>query len=373
MSISNLTSPTAVRLAVSECVRLGRESFLRLYGYGFAREYPLIYDGNEFDSKAIAGVAHGYQFPDQGPLRATEFSGGIAPGGAALKLFQLGFSIPGLQRRPDDWTLKECEIAADAYFECLRHKLSNQAFNRNQALTGVATRIGRSRGSVDYKFQNIDSILMGADLPRLNDAVAANAQQLLRFVVLDPLSSRFDFLNDSVTPHDEIVATDGESISRIFVPAPHILPREGTSESLVTCARKIDFAARDANNRRLGVGGEEWVLSIERRRLTDLGRADLANKVQWVSRLRGDGLGFDIESFDDTGDPIFIEVKTTTQGITAPFYLTHTEIQVSEQLGGKFRLFRVFNFADNPQIYVLSGPLRDKVTLEPRVYLGQPI
>ena len=373
MSIVNLTSPTAVKLAIKECLRLGRESFLRLYGYGFAREYPLIYEGSDFDSKAIAGVAHGYQFPDRGPLRATEFSGGIAPGGAAQKLFRLGFTIPGLERRPTDWTLAECEVAADSYFECLRQKLSDQAFNRNQALTGVAERISRSRGSVDYKFQNIDSILMDADLPRLNDAVAANAQQLLRFVVLDPLSARFDFLNDAVAPPHEDAAQETQLTGPIFVPVPQIPVREETGESPVTRAMKIDFAARDANNRTLGARGEEWILSVEKQRLTELGRADLADKIEWVSRTRGDGVGFDIESFDEAGDPIVIEVKTTTQGITAPFYLTHTEIRVSEQLRDKYRLFRVFNFADNPQIYVLSGPLTEKVALEPRVYLGQPL
>ena len=43
-----------VKLALAECERLGREEFLRRYGYGHAREYVLRYGGHEYDSKAIA-------------------------------------------------------------------------------------------------------------------------------------------------------------------------------------------------------------------------------------------------------------------------------------------------------------------------------
>lgn len=39
MALSDLTSPTAIRLAISECDRLGRDEFLRKYGYGYAREW----------------------------------------------------------------------------------------------------------------------------------------------------------------------------------------------------------------------------------------------------------------------------------------------------------------------------------------------
>lgn len=67
MSLSELTSPTAVRLAVGECKRIGREKFLNFYGFRPSREYPLLYEGGEYDSKAIAGVAHGYQFPSSVP------------------------------------------------------------------------------------------------------------------------------------------------------------------------------------------------------------------------------------------------------------------------------------------------------------------
>jgi hypothetical protein len=51
----------------------------------------LVIDGRLYDSKAILGVAHGYEFPDQGPLRGAQFTGGQAT--VQPKLEELGFEV----------------------------------------------------------------------------------------------------------------------------------------------------------------------------------------------------------------------------------------------------------------------------------------
>jgi hypothetical protein len=76
MTYRNLTSRIAVLKTIEEFDRLGREAFLRKYGYGEARRYFLAHQGRLYDSKAIVGVAFGYRFPDLGPLTRDEFSGG---------------------------------------------------------------------------------------------------------------------------------------------------------------------------------------------------------------------------------------------------------------------------------------------------------
>jgi 5-methylcytosine-specific restriction enzyme B len=78
MPLSELTSRDAVLGAMREYDTLGQDAFLAKYGYSPARRYQLIQDGKSYDAKAIAGVAFGYQFPERGPLRASEFSGGDA-------------------------------------------------------------------------------------------------------------------------------------------------------------------------------------------------------------------------------------------------------------------------------------------------------
>jgi 5-methylcytosine-specific restriction enzyme A len=75
-SLSLLTSATAVSEAIQECDTLGREPFLKKYGFKHSRVYALRHDGRLYDSKAIAGVAFGKQHGT--PLKASEFSGGAA-------------------------------------------------------------------------------------------------------------------------------------------------------------------------------------------------------------------------------------------------------------------------------------------------------
>jgi hypothetical protein len=91
MALSDMQSPKAVRDAVAEFDRLGREVFLERHGFGHARRYFLDMGGRLYDSRAIVGAAHGYEFPDEGPLRSSEFSGGEAT--VQRKLEQLRFTI----------------------------------------------------------------------------------------------------------------------------------------------------------------------------------------------------------------------------------------------------------------------------------------
>ena len=100
MTLAAITDRTAVETAINEFDTLGRGAFLRKYGFGSARSYYLLYRGGRYDSKAIVGAAHAYQFPDLGPLTADSFSGGETT--VAKKLRSLGFEVSrvGFQQRP---------------------------------------------------------------------------------------------------------------------------------------------------------------------------------------------------------------------------------------------------------------------------------
>ena len=90
-NIKELTDQKAVIKALAEYDRLGAAAFRSTYGFGEATRYLLVHEGREYDSKAIAGVAFGLQFPDEGTLRSGEFVGGVS--GAARVLKSLGFQI----------------------------------------------------------------------------------------------------------------------------------------------------------------------------------------------------------------------------------------------------------------------------------------
>jgi len=87
--LSLLTSRDAVSAAMAECDQLGRDSFLKHYGYKFSRLYPLHHNGKTYDSKAIVGVAYGKQHGTA--LKARDFSGGAAT--VVPTLHRLGFPV----------------------------------------------------------------------------------------------------------------------------------------------------------------------------------------------------------------------------------------------------------------------------------------
>ena len=91
MSLSDVTDPRAVNEAMDEFDRIGREEFLRKYGFGPSRTYVVYRGGKSYDSKAIVGAAHGFQHPQKGPLHAADFSGGEKTVSALLQ--RLGFLV----------------------------------------------------------------------------------------------------------------------------------------------------------------------------------------------------------------------------------------------------------------------------------------
>ena len=122
-------------------------------------------------------------------------------------------------------------------------------------------------------------------------------------------------------------------------------------------------------NRHLGKLGEEFVVRLERHRLLLAGRDDLARKVLWVAVEIGDGLGFDVLSFDDQDESEkLIEVKTTGLGKFFPFYVTINEVRCSEDMAEQFHLFRVFDFGRTPRAYILTGSLKENCHLEPTLF-----
>ncbi|WP_413658606.1 HNH endonuclease [Paraburkholderia phenoliruptrix] len=91
MAFADVNDPAAVLKAVEEFDRKGRDVFLEEYGFGKARDYFLLIDGKRYDSKAIFGAAHKYQFPKLGPLGWRDFSGGATT--VERKLEAMGFRI----------------------------------------------------------------------------------------------------------------------------------------------------------------------------------------------------------------------------------------------------------------------------------------
>lgn len=112
-------------------------------------------------------------------------------------------------------------------------------------------------------------------------------------------------------------------------------------------ARKIDWEKRRERNNEIGDQGEEFAMEYEIDRLVEslsMEREKATQSVSHLSRLQGDGLGYDIASINDNGQTRYIEVKTTTGECNQPFYMSKNEKYFFEVYGNAAFIYRVYNF-----------------------------
>ena len=134
----------------------------------------------------------------------------------------------------------------------------------------------------------------------------------------------------------------------------------------------VDYEERDRKNRNLGRLGEELVLQFEKHKLIQAGQKRLAEKVEHVARTRGDGLGFDVLSFDpETKSELHIEVKTTQGPASTPFFMSAGEVEYARRCEQEYQLIRLYEFASSASripFFSLESPLEEKLLLRPTHY-----
>lgn len=137
----------------------------------------------------------------------------------------------------------------------------------------------------------------------------------------------------------------------------------------------VDFIKKEIENKSLGLLGELFVIKRERDFLIENEREDLADLIEHSSEVFGDGLGYDILSFDLNGNVKYIEVKTTRSEINRPFYLTKNEIEFSKLNKNNYQLYRLFDFDTNLNVgkfYIIKGDLYTELDLDSILYLAIP-
>lgn len=185
-----------------------------------------------------------------------------------------------------------------------------------------------------------------------------------------------DRANDAVEfIHRDIVVPDNREYSYVEQEPPKsapIAPRQRKERY----GQKVDYQRAQRNKTAIGRAGEKAVLAYEKKRLIDLGRPDLATRVEWTSETQGDGLGYDIHSFDIVNGVIqdrYLEVKTTTGAISKPFEVSKNEVEFSEEHPKEFILFRIFNFSvseNTIHFYKVSGSISKQFQLSATNYLA---
>jgi len=123
----------------------------------------------------------------------------------------------------------------------------------------------------------------------------------------------------------------------------------------------VDYVAQNTEQIELGYCGEEFVFLEEKRKVKSYNLPN-TKEVVWVSKDEGDGLGYDIRSYNKKGEVIYIEVKTTRGKEKSSFYITANELLKSQQEAERYFLYRVYNFdmeQKRGEISVIRGSLDD--------------
>lgn len=276
----------------------------------------------------------------------------------------------------EDWSPREVEATVLDYMAMFRFELAGQNYNKSAHRRALLERLeGRSEAAVELKHQNISAVLRDLGYfwipgykPRSN-----YQGQLARTV------EAWVRANPDIDRHALAAAEAPASTPEHFefddfeVPGP--MRREGfevgvreAQSAYGECSRvamRRDYAAREAQNSSLGRAGEELVFKFEQYRLSKAGFPRLAAKVEHVTHTQGDGLGFDVLSFDEQGNERFIEVKTTTFAKETPFFASASEVGFARQNAERFALYRLFEFRKEPKCFTLPGAIESHCALDP--------
>lgn len=277
--------------------------------------------------------------------------------------------IEGSVGRP--WSEAEIEATVGAYFQMFEHELRGEKYNKAEFNRSLQKITGRSKGSIEFKHSNISSILRDNHALYINGyKPRSNVQASLRRAVLlrlygDKTLERLMFSE---------VRSDPPISSPDFVMHPTRPPSlKYTPVKHSRRAVNVDFMRLESENGKLGHAGELAVVRYEQEKLFRAGRANLAAKVEHVSMTKGDGLGFDVLSFDVTGKERFIEVKTTRQTDEWPFMVSRNEVAFSKDAAESFHLYRVYQFRNRTAgLYVLPGALGESCRLDPVTFQAVP-
>lgn len=271
-----------------------------------------------------------------------------------------------------DWSREEVEAIVADHLQMLALQLAGQTVNKSEHRRRLQAKLnGRTEGSIEFKHCNITAVLLDLGFPTLiGYQPRSNYQGLLGTIVAEQVRA-LPLLDQAAQAAVEqpAIAPIGLDFARVKTDAPTKQHRAtDTERTPLFQPVKRDYLEREARNQSLGLAGEEFVLQFEHWRLVQLGQPKLADRVDHVARSKGDGLGYDVLSYEVDGKERFIEVKTTTFGRDTPFFVSRGELTLSHQAKDQFHLYRLFEFRKSPRLFDLAGPLDQHCSLDPVTY-----
>lgn len=156
-----------------------------------------------------------------------------------------------------------------------------------------------------------------------------------------------------------------ELLEPVQLVKPHIFEQQVVSKPIELKGVRVDYVSL----KQIGDLGEQFIFSQEREKVKKY-KLPSSKQVTWVSRDKGDGLGFDILSYDENGKEMYIEVKTTTGEENTSFYISANELEKSKLYAENYYLYRVYQFDTKTvkgEYSIRKGSLED-LCLVPQTY-----
>jgi hypothetical protein len=264
------------------------------------------------------------------------------------------------------WQKDELDAIVADYFDMLAADLAERPYVKSKHSAALMAEIGRTHRSVEFKHQNISAVLDELGMPWIPGYKPKRNYQNAIFDAIDRYLSKHPDILEAVGTPSSVPST---ATTEIFVsPPPLTAGKDKIPPSLQRLVRKFDPVERDLRNRTLGRAGEEFVINLERRLLTSAERSDLARKIRWIAAEEGDGVGYDILSFDPAGRERLLEVKTTNGSARTPFFLSRNECAVAKERPADWCIYRVHLFSTKPRIFTITPPLEKALSLRAEIW-----
>jgi hypothetical protein len=382
----------SVLKAIREFDQLGRDKFLARYGFGRAKSYYILNNGRVYDSKAIAGVARGFDSPSLTPLAHNQFSGGEHQ--VAKLMRKLGFTIvtevPGELDAPlvlvqNGQNEGASYDSGDAIGE--RFRFSNRFKSKvktgkrfvycSQSMEDGATPTYFGWGMIGEISEDPEA----ADAPRdgeyrwictiddytpfakpvpfkVNDIPFEDIPRNLWSVAVRVLGEGvFEKILVAAGPSSEIDATSN-TVQQQLPPIENVAARIAS----VGLLRPIKPPGRSGSgysgstrrskfSKELGDRGEEVVLDHLRKNLSD----DERSTLRWAAQ-EGEKNGWDIE-YQSKGKIVGIEVKATGGSYFPSIELTANEWDAAREKRSDYKLALVSRVrTEKPQVEIIDDP-----------------
>lgn len=277
----------------------------------------------------------------------------------------------------EDWSRIEVEACVADYLQMLTLELNGQRYSKTGHARALLQKLdGRSRASLEFKHCNISAVMVDLDYPSIRGyKPRGNYQALLAGVVESQLQGNVPLQEAAqaavLRPASEVAVADGAAVWVLPPPRPARVRETPAGYAPHFSPARRDYLTQEARNRSLGRAGELFVLELEARRLHAAGRKALSERIEHVAVVQGDGLGYDVHSFEEDGRDRLIEVKTTAFGELTPFFVSRNELARSERDAEQYQLYRLFDFRDRPRVFSLPGAIAGHCQLDAATYLAR--